>query len=65
VSTRNLAPFRDPAIVLLDELKEIYIDAELEVIETANWFPTIVRKDYAVGLNLTANGVDAFARISS
>ena len=58
VSTRNLSVFRDPAVVFLDQLKEIWIDAELEVIETANWFPKIVRKDYAVGLNLTASGVD-------
>jgi len=58
VSTRNLSVFRDPATVFLDQLKEIWIDAELEVIETANWFPKIVRKDYAVGLNLTAGGVD-------
>ena len=58
VSTRNLSVFRDAAIVLLDQLKEISVDAELEVIETANWFPKIVRKDYAVGLNLTASGVD-------
>jgi peptide/nickel transport system substrate-binding protein len=58
VSTRNLPPFRDPAVVLIDQLKQIYIDADLEVIETANWFPKIVRKDYAVGLNLTASGVD-------
>ena len=58
VSTRNLGPFKDPAVILIDQLKEIWIDAELEVIETANWFPKIVRKDYAVGLNLTASGVD-------
>ena len=58
VSTRNLGPFKDPAVVLLDQLKQIWIDADLEVIETANWFPKIVRKDYTVGLNLTASGVD-------
>jgi peptide/nickel transport system substrate-binding protein len=58
VSTRNLGPFKDPAVILIDQLKQIYIDADLEVIETANWFPKIVRKDYAVGLNLTAGGVD-------
>ena len=52
VSTRNLGPFKDPAVILIDQLKEIWIDGELEVIETANWFPKIVRKDYTVGLNL-------------
>ena len=30
VSTRNIAPYRDPAVILIDQLKQIYIDAELE-----------------------------------
>ena len=30
--------FRDPAVILIDQLKQIYIDAVLETIETANWF---------------------------
>jgi peptide/nickel transport system substrate-binding protein len=58
VSTRNLAVFRDPAVILIDQLKEIYIDGELDVVETANWFSKMARKDYAVGLNLTGNAVD-------
>jgi peptide/nickel transport system substrate-binding protein len=58
VSTRNIPVYRDPAIVLIDQLKEIYIDAELDTVETANWFPKIARKEYQIGLNLTAAGVD-------
>jgi peptide/nickel transport system substrate-binding protein len=58
VSTRNIADYRDPAVILIDQLKSIYIDAELDVVETANWFPKIARKDYALGLNLTGNAVD-------
>jgi peptide/nickel transport system substrate-binding protein len=58
VSTRDIPPFRDPAVVLLDQLKEIYIDAELETIDTTQWFPKINRKDYTVALNLTGNGID-------
>ena len=52
VSTRDLPFFRDPAVILIDQLKEIYIDGELETIDTANWFPKVMRKDYTVGLNL-------------
>ena len=37
VSTRNVATFRDPAVILIDQLKEIYVEAVLETIETANW----------------------------
>jgi peptide/nickel transport system substrate-binding protein len=58
VSVRNTPPFRDPAVILIDQLKEIYIGGELEAVETANWFPKVYRKDYKVGLNLTGAGVD-------
>ena len=58
VSTRNIAAYRDPAVILIDQLKTIYIDGELEPIETANWFPKIARKDYQIGLNITGNAVD-------
>jgi peptide/nickel transport system substrate-binding protein len=58
VAARNIATYRDPAIILIDQLKETWIDAELEPIETANWFPKIARKDYQVGLNNTGSGVD-------
>jgi peptide/nickel transport system substrate-binding protein len=58
VSTRNIPVYRDPAVILIDQLKEIYIDGELDQVETGNWFSKIARKDYAVGLNLTGNAVD-------
>jgi peptide/nickel transport system substrate-binding protein len=58
VSTRNVATFRDPAVILIDQLKEIYVDAVLETIETANWHAKVTRKDYKVALNNTGSGVD-------
>ncbi len=58
VSTRNIAVYRDPAVILIDHLKEIYIDAELDTVETSNWHAKVARKDYMVGLNLTGIGVD-------
>jgi peptide/nickel transport system substrate-binding protein len=58
LSVRNIPIARDPAIILSDQLKTIYIDADLDPIETANWFPKAIRKDYVVGLNLTAGAVD-------
>jgi peptide/nickel transport system substrate-binding protein len=58
VSTRNIPIYRDPAIILIDQLKDIFVDAELDVVETANWFSKVARKDYALGLNLTGNAVD-------
>lgn len=58
ISTRNIAIYRDPAVILIDHLKEAYIDAELEIIETSNWHATVARKDYQIGMNLTGTGVD-------
>ena len=58
ISTRNIASYRDPAVILIDHLKEIYIDGELDIVETGVWFGKVARKDYAVGLNLTGNSVD-------
>ena len=58
VSTRNIPPFRDPAVILIDQLKESFIDGELEIVETAIWYPKMYRKDFKIGLNLTGGGVD-------
>jgi peptide/nickel transport system substrate-binding protein len=58
VSTRNVQPYRDAAIILIDQLKEIYIDGELDPVDTVQWYPKVMRGDYTVGLNLTGNGVD-------
>jgi peptide/nickel transport system substrate-binding protein len=58
VATRNINSFRDPAVILIDQLKEIYIDGELDVVETANWHAKVTRKDYSVALNGTGSGVD-------
>jgi peptide/nickel transport system substrate-binding protein len=58
VSTRNIAIYRDPAVLLIDQLKSIYIDGELEVIDTSIWHAKVTRKEYSVGLNLTGVGVD-------
>src|SRR5437667_813202 len=58
VTTRDLPFFRDPAVILIDQLKEVYISGELETIDTTNWFPKVMRKDYAVGLNLSGSGPD-------
>ena len=58
VSTRNIAIYRDPAVILIDQLKQIYIDGELDNVDTPQWFAKVARKDYQVGLNLTGSGVD-------
>jgi peptide/nickel transport system substrate-binding protein len=58
LSVRDLPFLRDPAVILIDQLKEIYIDGELETIDTTNWLPKLLRKDYIVALNGQGSGVD-------
>jgi peptide/nickel transport system substrate-binding protein len=58
VSTRDIPAYRDPAVILLDQLKQIYLDPELEPLDTTQWYPKVMRKDYMVALNLTGTQVD-------
>jgi peptide/nickel transport system substrate-binding protein len=58
LSTRNIAPYRDPAVILIDQLKHIYIDAELNTIDTAQWYPVVARKDFKIALNITETATD-------
>src|SRR5437016_2881903 len=58
VTTRNTAAYRDPSVLLIDQLKEIYMDGVLNAIDTTQWYPTVMRKDYTVGLTVSENGLD-------
>jgi peptide/nickel transport system substrate-binding protein len=58
VSARNLAHYREPASLLIDQLKSIWIDGELELIETANWIPKLTRKDFMIALSTMGRAVD-------
>jgi len=58
VSTRDLPPFRNAAALLIDQLKQIYIDSELEIIDTSLYYPKILRKDFIVGVNAQLSGPD-------
>src|SRR5436190_17971181 len=58
VSARDLPYLRDPAVILIDQLKQVYIDGELETIDTATWFPKVMRKDFIVGITGGQGGPD-------
>ena len=58
LSTRNTAGYRDPAVILISQLKEIYIDAELDPVDTTQWYPRLTRKDFKVALNVTETAID-------
>ena len=58
LSARNLAGYRDPAVIVLGQLKDIWIDGEMETVETANWVPKLIRREYQMAISLVGNGVD-------
>ena len=45
-------------MILISHLKEIYIDGELDIVDTALWYNKMARKDYTVGAVILESGVD-------
>ena len=58
VAARNLQEFRDTSVILMDQLKQIGIDADLDLIETANWFTRLARRNYQIGFIFSLASVD-------
>jgi peptide/nickel transport system substrate-binding protein len=58
IAARNVPQHRDPAVILIDQLRRIYIDGELDLIETAIWPVRLTKRDYTLALNLTGSGGD-------
>ncbi|HYB40802.1 MAG TPA: ABC transporter substrate-binding protein [Candidatus Methylomirabilis sp.] len=56
--TRAIAVYVDMAAFVINELKQVGIDASLKQVETAQWHPMATRGDYQIGANLTGLGVD-------
>jgi peptide/nickel transport system substrate-binding protein len=45
-------------VLLNSQLKEIYIDADLEIVDTTQWYPKVMRKDFTIGAVPVETGVD-------
>ena len=58
VTTRSLDQYKDPAILLIDQLRHVFIEAELYVADSTVWYNVMQKKDYKVALNVTGVGVD-------
>ena len=56
--TRAIAIYVDMASFVINELKQVGIDASLKQVETAQWHPMATRGDYQMGANLTGIGPD-------
>jgi peptide/nickel transport system substrate-binding protein len=63
VSVRDLPYLRDPAVIMIDQMEQVYIDGDLETIDTTKWFPKVMRKDYIVGLTGAGSGPDRGNRV--
>jgi peptide/nickel transport system substrate-binding protein len=58
IVTRNIAVYVDMASFVINELKQVGIEANLKQIETAQWHAMATRGDYQIGANLTGLGPD-------
>lgn len=58
MATRAIAIYVDMASFVINELKQVGIEATLKQIETAQWHAMATRGDYQIGANLTGLGVD-------
>jgi peptide/nickel transport system substrate-binding protein len=58
LTTRNIAIYVDLASFVADQLRQIGMDAAVKQVESAQYFPALARREYQVGANLTASGID-------
>jgi peptide/nickel transport system substrate-binding protein len=58
VTTRNIPDYRDATVILIDHLKSVYIQGELEPLDTSVWYARLARKDFSVGMNVQGTGID-------
>jgi peptide/nickel transport system substrate-binding protein len=58
IVTRAIALYVDMASFVINELKQVGIEATLKQVETAQWHPMATRGDYQIGANLTGLGLD-------
>lgn len=58
VVARNLASHREPTTLFIDQMRQIFIDAEMEPIESAIWYNRLLRKDYNVAVNTGGSALD-------
>ncbi|MBI1733738.1 MAG: ABC transporter substrate-binding protein [Candidatus Rokubacteria bacterium] len=58
MATRAIQIYLDFAAFIVNELKQIGIEATIKQVETAQWHPMATRGEYQMGANLTGLGID-------
>jgi peptide/nickel transport system substrate-binding protein len=58
LATRAIAIYLDFASFVVNELKQVGVEATLKQVETAQWHPLATRREFQIAANLTGIGVD-------
>jgi len=58
MATRAIPLYVDMASFVINELKQVGVEASLKQVETAQWHAMATRGEYQIGANLTGIGVD-------
>jgi peptide/nickel transport system substrate-binding protein len=58
VSTRDFTSYKEPAVILVDQLNKVFFDAELEIIESTIWFGRAGRQEFSIAFNLSGVAID-------
>jgi peptide/nickel transport system substrate-binding protein len=58
MATRAIPLYVDMASFVINELKQVGIEATLKQVETAQWHPMATRGEYQIGANLTGLGTE-------
>ena len=58
VTTRNLPNYRDGAVLLIDQLRSIWVDGSLDVVDTAAWDSKMIRRQFVIAGNQTGSQLD-------
>jgi peptide/nickel transport system substrate-binding protein len=58
IITRDSPSYRDPAVIMIDHMKAIHIDAELQLLETSVWYTTLLRNTWSIAANQSGTAID-------
>ncbi|MBI4083506.1 MAG: ABC transporter substrate-binding protein [Candidatus Lambdaproteobacteria bacterium] len=58
ISTRTNLAYTGPAAWMISQLADVGVQAEMKSIDTGTWYGMVARRDFQLGMNATAIGVD-------
>jgi peptide/nickel transport system substrate-binding protein len=58
MATRSIALYLDLASFVVNELKQVGVEAALKQVDTVQWYNITTRKEYQLGANVSGFGLD-------